>query len=317
MYAFKKLHYACLVALYVLLITQKVHSANLLTSYLPVSMQALAYYIDYLQYEPLSMTTVEPPFSANDEEVKEDNLTTSTTTTTTKRPTTSTSGWWQPPSWWHPTTTTAKPTAPPTPAHKPGVFAPPNSPRLKPPMTKLEGYALFDEIGDNPEAFDKLPLGLIRDIQTETEHDEFTNDVESLDNFLRLYDDNYGRAAFDSDTAVDRWSATSTAGKKRVPPTKPYVEFLLVYDLLKRDAKAANLSKYEGYSDELLEELHKLSFVSAERQLYTMFKRMLDRQDIQRSDVVSRIQGIVKDLGNPNSATAKALRYIPAMTFLP
>lgn len=294
-----------------------VSATNLLTSYLPASMQALAYYIDHLQYEPLSTTTVEPPFSVSDEELAAEIGSTTPKPPTTFKPSI-TSGWWKPPdSWGVTTTTTSTTTSKPTPPHRPGLYAPyPLRPGI--PIRKLEGYASFDEIGDDSNFdFDGPPLSLIRDIQTEISHDEFNNDVESLDNFLRIYDDNYGRAAFDPDAAMDRWSSTSTAGKKRVPPTKPYVEFLLVYDLLKRDAKAANLSKYEGYSDELLKDLYELSNASAERQLYTLFKRMLDRRDIQRSDVVSRIQGIIKDLVNPSSATVKALRYIPALIFLP
>ncbi|XP_017056993.1 uncharacterized protein LOC108098526 [Drosophila ficusphila] len=294
--------------------------ANLLTSYLPASMQALAYFIDLLQYEPLSSTTVEPPFSADNggestsaKPLPSTALPTRMRTTTTRRPSAtggSGSGWWQPPSWWETpqrTSTTEKPTSPPTLPHRPAIFAPGSKP-------VLEGHALFDEIGDDVD-FDKLPLSLIRDIQSE--HEDFTNDVESLDNFLRLYDDNYGRAAFDFESAMDRWSTSSIAGKKRVPPTKPYVDFLLVYDLLKRDAKAANLSKYEGYSEDLLEQLHELSQASSARQLHTLFQRMLDRGDVQRSDVVARVQGIVKDLGNPNSATSKALAFIPSMQFLP
>ncbi|XP_039492700.1 uncharacterized protein LOC120452512 [Drosophila santomea] len=300
--------------------------ANLLTSYLPASMQALAYYIDLLQYEPLSSTTVEPPFSADDEGVESTTasprpstpLPTRMKTSTTRRPIggvvsgSGGMGWWQPPSWWetpHRTSTTERPTSPPTLPHRPAIFAP-----ATPPEKSLEGNDLFAEIGDD-EDFDDLSLSLIRDIQNERY--DFTNDVESLDNFLRLYDDNYGRAAFGSESAMDRWSTASIAGKKRVPPTKPYVDFLLVYDLLKRDAKAASLSKYEGYSEDLLVELHALSQVSAARQLHTLFKRMLDRGDIQRSDVVARVQGIAKDLGNPKSATSKALTFIPSMQFLP
>ncbi|EDW59781.1 uncharacterized protein ImpE3 [Drosophila virilis] len=300
--------------------------ANLLNSYLPASMQALAYYIDLLQYEPLSSTTAEPPFSAEDQQAASTSPLPPTSpkpaaaavkpSSTTLRPMGSTSGWWQPPSWWEMpqrTTTTEKPTAAPTPQHGPALYAPAGGRRSPAP---LEGQALFDEIHDDAD-FDRLPLSLIRDIQTEALHDDFTNDVESLDNFLRLYDDNYGRAAFDFESAMDRWSSTSTAGKKRVPPTKPYVDFLLVYDLLKRDAKAANLSKYEGYSDELLQQLFELSNASSTRQLHTLFQRMLDRGDIQRSDVVARVQGILKDLGNPNSPTSKALVHIPSMQFLP
>ncbi|XP_043951562.1 mucin-5B [Drosophila biarmipes] len=413
--------------------------AHLLTSYLPASMQALAYYIDLLQYEPLSSTTVEPPFSADDAveattaasrpstalptrtrttttrrpggtgalgsvwwqppswwetssppppppesttasappstpvptrmrtttttksttptkrpsgtgalgsawqapswwvtspppplstesttasarpstplPTRMSTTTTTTSTTTTRRPsgTGALGSAWQAPSWWQPpqrTSSTARPSFPPTVSHRPGIFAP-----VSPPERAVEGQTIFDEIEDDDADFDSLPLSLIRDIQNER-HD-FTNDVESLDNFLRLYDDNYGRAAFDVESAMDRWSTTSIAGKKRVPPTKPYVDFLLVYDLLKRDAKAANLSKYEGYSEDLLEQLHELSQASSARQLHTLFQRMLDRGDVQRSDVVARVQGIVKDLGNPKSATSKALAFIPSMQFLP
>ncbi|XP_068153948.1 uncharacterized protein ImpE3 [Drosophila tropicalis] len=309
-----------------LLLLHTVESANLLTSYLPAAMQALAYYIDLLQYEPLASTTVEPPFSVSTTttlDQREDSQSTTsrpTQATTTRRPTGS--GWWQPPSWWETpqrtSTTTARPTSAPTPPHRPALFAPPASQLSSSTSPILEGHALFNEIGDDDSDIDRLPLSLIRDIQSEALHDDFTNDVESLDNFLRLYDDNYGRAAFDFDLAMDRLSSDSTAGKKRVPPTKPYVDFLLVYDLLKRDAKAANLSKYEGYSEDLLQQLYEISNASSSaRQLHTIFQRMLDRGDVQRSDVVARIQGIVKDLANPNSPTSKALAYIPTMQFLP
>ncbi|XP_075146417.1 ecdysone-inducible gene E3 [Haematobia irritans] len=296
-----------------------VDGANLLDSYLPASMQALAYYIDHLQYEPLTATTVEPPFTSDDSG-DSNSSTSSTTSTTTKRPSitsSSTSSWWKPPSWWGvggETSTTVNPLSQPTPAHKPGLYAPETPTKLR---EEPEGYDIFYELGNRPEGFANLPLSLIRDIITEPNHDDFNNDVESLDNFLRLYDDNYGRATIDSATAMDRWSTTSTAGKKRVPPTKPYVEFLLVYDLLKRDAKSSNLSKYEGYSEDILRDLYELSKMSAAHQLHTLFKRMLDRRDIQRSDVVSRIQGIVNDLSDPNSPTVKALQFIPAMPFLP
>ncbi|XP_013104163.1 uncharacterized protein LOC106084786 [Stomoxys calcitrans] len=292
------------------------YGANLLDSYLPASMQALAYFIDHLQYEPLSSTTVGPPFNSN--ESGDSNRSSSTTTGRPPHTTaSSTASWWNPPSWWgagQSTTTTAKPLNLPTPVHKPGLYAPETPSKLR---QEPEGYDIFYELGSRPEGFANLPLSLIRDIITEPNHDDFNNDVESLDNFLRLYDDNYGRATIDSDTAMDRWSTTSTAGKKRVPPTKPYVEFLLVYDLLKRDAKSSNLSKYEGYSEDILLDLYELSKMSSAHQLHTLFKRMLDRRDIQRSDVVSRIQGIVNDLTDPNSPTVKALQFIPAMPFLP
>lgn len=40
-------------------------TAKLTESYLPAVMQALAYYIELIQYEPLHTTTIEPPFTVS------------------------------------------------------------------------------------------------------------------------------------------------------------------------------------------------------------------------------------------------------------
>lgn len=112
---------------------------KLTESYLPATMQALAYYIELLQYEPLHTTTIEPPFTVSTTPLTLPNFPSASTprppvqqpidwwspsSTTTQRPTQSTSSWWVTPSqkpptaswttqkpvvWWSPPSTTQKP----------------------------------------------------------------------------------------------------------------------------------------------------------------------------------------------------------------
>uniref|UniRef100_A0A1B0FRB3 Uncharacterized protein n=1 Tax=Glossina morsitans morsitans TaxID=37546 RepID=A0A1B0FRB3_GLOMM len=325
------------------------NGANLLNSYLPASMQVLAYYLDHLQYEPFSMTTVrDVAINNNDSYLPTTtmsptstgssglwsvsncgNQATSSTTTskipslqdiytkwnnsyspsTTKSPisTLTTFGVWAIPQWWTHATTPKEPSSSnPTRFHKPALFAP----------FKKWYKMKFDNVESNWEGFNTLPLSLIRDIETDTNSEHPINILESIDNFLRLYDDNYGQVIISSHTSTDPWSALSNAGKKREPPARPYMEFLLVYDVLKREAKTLSLNKYEGYSEDLLNELQKVSNTSSARQLYILFKRLLERGDVKRIDTINRVEALIKELNNPNSDTAKALRFIPAMPFL-
>lgn len=112
-------------------------------SYLPAVMQALAYYVELIQYEPLHTTTIEPPFTlpASGEA---DNA-----PTTPSRPQTSSTTRWTTTRWtttkW--TTTTAKPfttasttwrpwgsVESTTQIHKPGQFAPVVQPQSVAPL---------------------------------------------------------------------------------------------------------------------------------------------------------------------------------------
>lgn len=276
-------------------------------------MQGLAYYIDLLQYEPFATTTVEPPFYS-EEETTAAVETTSTTTETaiTKKPT---SSWFQSPSWW--TSTTTKRTIP-TRKHKPGLYAPftadqlynkptftENTPRTEQGETRFDPFLnIIKQENTFFNVLNILPLSLTRDIKDEHDEQDQLTEVENLDNFLRSYDDKYK-------------SGDSITGKKRIPPTKPYVEFLLIYDLLKRDAKSGNLSKYEGYTDKMVRDLHEISSFSAQRQMYTLLKKMLERNEIQRSDVVKRVQNMIKELGNGRSIISKSLMYYPPLQFIP
>lgn len=126
--------------------TNKIAGPKLSESYLPAVMQAIAYYVELIQYEPLYTTTIEPPYTLpathstgstyNKSTVYFDSTPTSTSTarpisyipittttmtripiTTTKRPTTTTtraapttSSWWS--------------TQQTTPIHRPGYYAP-------------------------------------------------------------------------------------------------------------------------------------------------------------------------------------------------
>lgn len=106
-------------------------------SYLPPVMQALAYYVELIQYEPLYTTTIEPPYtlaaadsSAPSTDSQADPTTTTrlswmptTTTSTTPspsttQPSTTTSSWWE--------------SVQTTPFHKPGYFAPEQPPHVTP-----------------------------------------------------------------------------------------------------------------------------------------------------------------------------------------
>lgn len=69
-------------------------------SFLPPVMQAIAYYVELLQYEPLYSTTVEPPFTLS---------TTPLTLPTFPSASTSQSPPKQPVTWWSPSSTTTTP----------------------------------------------------------------------------------------------------------------------------------------------------------------------------------------------------------------
>lgn len=151
---------------------------------------------------------------------------------------------------------------------------------------------------------DPYPGNLIHDILKEKSELPALRDIDNVNEFLKVYDDSYGRYH-------------PISGKKRIPPTKPYVEFLMLYDLLKREAKSLNLTIYEGYSEKMIEELSATSKRSAEIQLHILMTRMLEQKEVKRNDVTSRIKSIIKDLENPGSTTARALHVIPPIQFVP
>lgn len=173
-----------------------------------------------------------------------------TRATSTRRPSVSTTT----PSWWHRET---------TPFHTPGNFAPyqpsstsantnpivakPNNPKQQ--LGDLEflsisSFPYFDyfvkpiskTFAKKPEYefLHHYPAELLQDIENEPYELKKANDQDIVNDFRRVYDDFFTRV---------RVFAPVT-GKKRVPPTRPYVLFLIIYDVYKREAKRLALQEF-------------------------------------------------------------------------
>lgn len=84
----------------------------------------------------------------------------------------------------------------------------------------------------NYDILDPLPKQLLNDIQNEGPNLPALTDEDNLREFLKKYDDSYGRYV------------PSQTGMKEKPPTKPYVEFTLLYDLMKREAQGMMWGEY-------------------------------------------------------------------------
>lgn len=260
-------------------------------SYLPAVMQAIAYYVELLQYEVPEMTTIEPPFSLSEGD----------DTDSSNRP---------PPT---PQMTTQSTIESTTHGHKPGYYAPPAPPiREKPivgvlkpaqtfpkpekpligllPLLSISSSDYFDwylnniKFKNSPQISGKnikyflrhsdfffvhlylyinvksilirhyfyfhfsfftiflteyilqdlnlLPSGLIQDIAKEHYEQPALLDTENVNEFLKVYDDFYSQRN------------QPVTGRKKIPPTKPYVQMLMLYDLLKREAKKQMLNKF-------------------------------------------------------------------------
>lgn len=85
----------------------------------------------------------------------------------------------------------------------------------------------------NMNLLDPLPKKLLEDIATEKSQLPALMDEDNVNEFRRIYDDSWGA----------RYAPLT--GKKKSPPTKPYVEMLLLLDLFKKDAKRLGFNKYD------------------------------------------------------------------------
>lgn len=246
--------------------------------------------------------------------------------TTTRKPLVSTTT----PSYWHHET---------TPFHKPGYFAPdqskdhdendddvhgPSKPITKPTSKPQLGDLSFLSISSFPhfeyfvkpnsksfvkkpeyEYLHQYPAELLQDIENEPYELTRKTDQENVDEFRRVYDDFFTRVRVYS----------PITGKKRVPPTRPYVLFLIFYDVCKREAKRLALQEFtvcllafycekmhclsiihlseQGYSQSMLQRLHETSKYSAERQLYTLLDELAAQKSISANDFVMRMNEIM------------------------
>ncbi|KFB40537.1 AGAP003032-PA-like protein [Anopheles sinensis] len=163
----------------------------------------------------------------------------------------------------------------------------------------------------NVEFLDHLPLKLLQDFNGEPYEPLALRPEDNANEFRRLYDDSYRGPV----PPVVEEKATKKGGKKRVPPTKPYLHMLVLYDLLKREAKNSMFNFYVGYSEAILEEMYQMNFPSAKEQLQFALTQLLERKDVTKSDVVSRTKQMIKDLDTKNSAIAFALELVPPLVF--
>ncbi|GAB0096735.1 hypothetical protein DMENIID0001_122940 [Sergentomyia squamirostris] len=164
--------------------------------------------------------------------------------------------------------------------------------------------SLQPNLGQDLQLLDPLPKALLHDIEMEPAHLPAVLDEDNVKEFLKVYDDQFGRNV-------------ATTGKKKVPPTKPYVEMVVLYDLLKREAKALMLNKFTGYTEEILKELQMTSQWTGDKQLLYVLKKTVEHNDVTRSDIVVRLNSMIKDLENPHSITTKTVSQIPPLQFAP
>ncbi|XP_055609150.1 uncharacterized protein LOC129756325 [Uranotaenia lowii] len=180
-----------------------------------------------------------------------------------------------------------------------------------------------------------LPRRLLHDIMAERYELPAFLDKDNVNEFRNIFDDQL-RNKKDQLEWIDNFVSYSTplpgdarrstigvtitgrmGGRKRVPPTKPYIHMLMLYDMLKREAKKNMFEIYEGYSAEILSELAQHKAENGQQQLLFVLSRMLEEQNIEKADVVSRTKAMITELENPNSAITGALVQVPPLVFTP
>uniref|UniRef100_A0A182Q2W7 Uncharacterized protein n=1 Tax=Anopheles farauti TaxID=69004 RepID=A0A182Q2W7_9DIPT len=323
----------------------------LVNNYIPVTMQILHHCIEMIQYEPVLMAPNAESASGGTSPSSTARPTTTTTaaTTTSTIATTSTTK----PSG-DTTLTTAKPadsTLVPTSPHKPGYYGPDKPPptvvsttmKATTSSTPVTTTTEVPKVNENPttqsllwsdkpftewfleskrkalpqnalpntELLDPLPLKVLQAFNREPYEPLALRPEDNANEFRRLYDDKYRGPI----SLIVLEKGTKKGGKKRVPPTKPYLHMLVLYDLLKREAKKNMYNIYEGYSEAILEELTLMDFPTAKDQLHYALTQLLERKDIEKSDVVSRSKQMITDLNTRNSALTMALEVVPPLRF--
>ncbi|XP_052890311.1 uncharacterized protein LOC128298582 [Anopheles moucheti] len=313
----------------------------LVDNYIPVTMQILHHCIEMIQYEPTMVAEVEKNPTTTTRRPATTTASTSpasVATSTMKSPEDS------PLSTAKPADTTLYPTSP----HKPGYYGPEKPPptvvaTAQQTSTTSTTTTETPKVNESPSAasllwsdkpfaewflqnkrkkmqqssllnvqfLDPLPLKVLQEFNREPYEPLALRPEDNANEFRRLYDDSYrGPIA-----VLVLEKGTKKGGKKRVPPTKPYLHMLVLYDLLKREAKKNMYSIYEGYSEAILSELEQMNFPTAKDQLHYALTQLLERKDIEKSDVVSRAKQMITDLNTRNSAITMVLEVVPPLQF--
>lgn len=306
---------------------------KLLTNFIPASMQILQHCIESIQYEPVTPTTTTAK------------PTTTTAAVPTQRPTAL-----HKPGYFGP----AKP--PPTrPSSAFGITSSTSTQQqTTKPSTETAETLLWNDKqffewflqnkykqikldnDYNLQLLDPLPLRLLEDIDGQRYELPALLDKDNVNEFRKIYDDKYRESETDLQQIniasgnkphlmynqhISSSSSSSItkggSGKKRVPPTKPYIHMLMLYDLLKREAKKFMFNLYDGFSTKILAELSQFKADNGQQQLLFVLSRMLEEKNIDKADVVSRTKAMITELKNPDSVITKVLIYVPPLVFAP
>lgn len=300
---------------------------KLLTNFIPVSMQLLQHCIESIQYEPMiPLTTTAKP-------------TTTTAAVPTSRPTALHKPGYFGPEKPPPTqpssgTGTISSTSAQEQATNPTVTAETllwNDKQFFEWFLQNKYRQIKLDNDYNLQLLDPLPLRLLEDIDGERYELPTLLDKDNVNEFRKIYDDKYRESETDLQqinigggnnphlmgNRLDNSRGSGGSGKKRVPPTKPYIHMLMLYDLLKREAKKFMFNLYEGSSPEILRQLSQFKTNNGQQQLLFVLSRMLEEKNIDKADVVSRTKAMITELQNPNSVITKALIYVPPLEFAP
>ncbi|XP_055543238.1 uncharacterized protein LOC129728802 [Wyeomyia smithii] len=223
---------------------------ELLKNYIPASLHVLHHCIESIQYEPAIIlpTTVKPSM---------------TTDSVSQRPTTH-----HKPGYFRPD----KPAMSLTSPSSTGIISGQMDQLLKPSTeTSLWNENQFIDWflrkksrlsriknGHRLQLLNPLPLSLLQDIGAEYYEPPALLDKDNVNEFRKKYDDNFLKNKDNAHmavlvnhyklSAIDGQIGSGTTvnkGKKRIPPTKPYIQMLMLYDLLRREAKKLMFELYE------------------------------------------------------------------------
>ncbi|CRK98171.1 CLUMA_CG011537, isoform A [Clunio marinus] len=220
--------------------------------------------------------------------------------------------------------------------HRPGVQRPQEGintiadPDWKDPVftqwffqSKPKDIKAFDE--NELQYLDHLPKKLLIDIQRESSYLPAILDFDNVNEFRKKYDDsfyarynknlpNMQHMRMKMKIQMQQQRAMLT-GRKKAPPTRPYVTMLFLYDLLKREAKAKKLHQFGGFSKELLKTLHDTSQKTGDYQMKFLLETFVERKEVTTPDVLSRINFILSDIKDERGETFRTLRLIPPLYY--
>ncbi|XP_030747571.1 uncharacterized protein LOC115876037 isoform X2 [Sitophilus oryzae] len=236
------------------------------------------------------------------------------------------------------TSTTTSTTIRPTPSHKPGIFAPENPVG----STSLSSKDLYDEYVNRqrqpsgPNYFDRYDTLMNIYTQQGRTFSQSEDIPTDIDNYLgkgfgdvirlanRIDDDkpnsieDYQVLEFSRDFEdPDSHFRYELLRQKKVPPTKAYVSLLALYDLLNKESKRLMLNKFAGYQQDVLKDLIDFSSSTASYQLLSVLKKVVEKNEIKKADVVMKMKTLITDLEEENSYINLALKDIPPLVFAP